>query len=51
LRQDRTGAAAPPRFRERPCRLGQARVDLTKALSLAAAMEDAEVAHELTARK
>ncbi len=51
LRQDRAGAALPRRFRERPCRMGQPRVDLTKALSVAAALEDAEVGRELAARR
>jgi len=39
------------RFREHPSRLGLPKVDLTKALALAAALEDTEVTGELAARR
>ena len=37
-----TEAARRPRFRQATARMGRARVDLDKALSLAAALEDEE---------
>lgn len=39
------------RFREKPHALGTPRTDLTKALALAAVLEDEEIARELALRK
>ncbi len=38
-----TAAARRPRFRQATARMGRARIDLDKALSLAAALEDEEI--------
>jgi hypothetical protein len=48
LRQERAEEATRPRFRERPRGMGAPRLELTKALELAARREDAETARELT---
>jgi hypothetical protein len=47
-RPRRTAQAA---YREHPIALGEARMALDKALSLAAALEDEEIARELALRK
>lgn len=51
LAESGMGARGP--YRERPSRLGEARAgyDLTKALSLAAALEDEEIVRKLEQRK
>ena len=43
--------AKRPRHRERVFAMGAPRVDLRKALALATALEDEEIAHELARRK
>jgi len=45
-------AAKPARpYREKTFRMGQPRIDLTKALALAASLEDSEVREKLARRK
>lgn len=55
LRSGLRSAATRPRprkaFREKPLALGEARVDLSKALAAAAGLEDAEIARKLALRK
>ena len=46
-----SSVARRPRFRQATARMGRPRVDLDKALSLAAALEDEETAHKLSLRK
>ena len=41
----------PSRFREQPAEMGVPTIDLTKALSLAAEVEDEEVVRKLESRK
>ena len=43
--------AAPPEFQERTYHLGEAKVNLDKALVIAAALEDYEMAEKLARRK
>ncbi len=44
-------ATRRPRFRQATARMGRSRVDLDKALSLAAALEDEEIVRKLSVRK
>ncbi len=46
-----SGATRRPRFRQATARMGRSRVDLDKALSLAAALEDEEIVRKLSVRK
>jgi hypothetical protein len=51
LQAGRAGRPKRPLYRERPRALGAPRISLDKALALAAALEDEEVARELGLRK
>jgi hypothetical protein len=51
LRASRRGEPARRRFRQRVFSMGKPAVDLTKALAMAAALEDEEVLRKLSLRK
>ena len=51
LRAQRKGGSRRPSYREQPLPMGPAKVDLTKALALAAALEDEEIVRRLSLGK
>lgn len=51
LRAQRTGKPRRRLYREQPLPMGPAKVDLTKALALAAALEDEEILRKLSLGK
>lgn len=51
LRASKGGRPQKPRFKQKTHAMGAARVDLNKALALAAALEDEEILRELSMHK
>jgi hypothetical protein len=51
IRDDRRGAPRRTRYRESTQAMGVPRVDLRKALAVAAALEDEEILRKMTLRK